>query len=339
MKLYNYFNGKFHSEDGVDYLDSTIIIPTTLNSGGLKPLGSCFLHSNDNVSWFLRNACMTSPVVTFDTARAWDSFDQYCVRGGEAHFNSMAPVWALNDSGMLQPRVATSAATEFINVIEVPFGSNLLQLYRYSNTCYIAKKGPFDGSWSSVKTWVGGELRGACTSGSEMLITTVLSSQGRYGLFDREFNIISEGTTPIIGKVTREGDKWFLRSSSSGTLYHATTYTSSSMNWTACVGITGSAVRSIAYGNGVYVAITSSGVLRSTDGVNWSSVTALSGSYGNYEWVGFVNGEFLIFRASTSLYAASTDGSTWTNRDINSSVPISSITIAMVRTFGENEVY
>lgn len=80
-------------------------------------------------------------------------------------------------------------------------------------------------------------------------------------------------------------------------------------------------IKSIAYGNGKYVLITSVGVIyHSTDAINWTKVTLPDASdlydvYGSISNVCFGNGKFLAY-THASLYS-SIDGATWTSVPTN----------------------
>ena len=68
----------------------------------------------------------------------------------------------------------------------------------------------------------------------------------------------------------------------------------------------------IAYGNGKYVAVGSSGyVTTSTDGINWTTPKQIAGS--SYTWNGIIyaNGKFVAVGKSRTI-TTTTDGKTWT---------------------------
>lgn len=88
-----------------------------------------------------------------------------------------------------------------------------------------------------------------------------------------------------------------------------------------------SSVQSLASGGGVWICGNSTGqVARSTDGMNWSTATTLTGFTG-YVTVAYGNGYFVAVDSSTSNVAKSTDGLTWTY----STLPI---TNAFALTYG-----
>ena len=73
----------------------------------------------------------------------------------------------------------------------------------------------------------------------------------------------------------------------------------------------------IAYGNGKYVAVGSSGyVTTSTDGINWTTPKQIAGS--SYTWNGIIyaNGKFVAC-GQYSYIAVSTDGTNWTTYKVN----------------------
>lgn len=75
----------------------------------------------------------------------------------------------------------------------------------------------------------------------------------------------------------------------------------------------------IAYGNGKYVAVGSSGyVTTSTDGINWTTPKQIAGS--SYTWNGIIyaNGKFVAC-GQYSYIAVSTDGTNWTTYKVDSS--------------------
>jgi hypothetical protein len=74
-------------------------------------------------------------------------------------------------------------------------------------------------------------------------------------------------------------------------------------------GVSGDQAK-IAFGNGVFVAVGTSRVVRSTDGVTWTLVPAFAG--GNLS-VAFGNGVFVCLQASSATGYVSTDGLTWTS--------------------------
>ena len=77
----------------------------------------------------------------------------------------------------------------------------------------------------------------------------------------------------------------------------------------------------IAYGNGKYVALASSGkVSVSNDGINWGVVTTLS-ELGSNNWHGITygNGKFVAL-SFTGYISTSTDGATWTTATLNSNL-------------------
>lgn len=71
-----------------------------------------------------------------------------------------------------------------------------------------------------------------------------------------------------------------------------------------------SALNSIAYGNGTFVAVgNNSFVARSTDGITWSTGTA--GAYGTLKRIRFMDGQFVALGSSDKLIY-SPDGASWT---------------------------
>ena len=75
----------------------------------------------------------------------------------------------------------------------------------------------------------------------------------------------------------------------------------------------------IAYGNGKYVAVGSSGyVTTSTDGINWTTPKQIAGS--SYTWNGIIyaNGKFVAC-GQYSYIAVSTNGTNWTTYKVDSS--------------------
>lgn len=71
-----------------------------------------------------------------------------------------------------------------------------------------------------------------------------------------------------------------------------------------------SGLSSVAFGNGVFVAVgAGSGVARSTNGADWTATSA--GSYGDFYRIRFLNGEFVTVGSSDRILT-SPDGVTWT---------------------------
>ncbi|MEY2410478.1 MAG: hypothetical protein QOF48_3148 [Verrucomicrobiota bacterium] len=73
-------------------------------------------------------------------------------------------------------------------------------------------------------------------------------------------------------------------------------------------------LNSVAYGNGLFVAVgDGSFIARSADGATWTGTTL--GNYGTLKRVRFLNGQFLAVGASDKLLV-STDGTNWTTRNL-----------------------
>lgn len=72
----------------------------------------------------------------------------------------------------------------------------------------------------------------------------------------------------------------------------------------------------IAYGNGIFVAASSTCVITSTDGINWSATTSLPGSWTTISSIAYGNGVFVATVAFpiANLIFTSEDGVTWTQR-------------------------
>jgi hypothetical protein len=71
---------------------------------------------------------------------------------------------------------------------------------------------------------------------------------------------------------------------------------------------------SVAYGNGLFVAVASGTSATSTDGISWTQRTLA-----NYQWIAYGNGLFVAVGGS-SAYATSTDGVTWSSGTMPSGV-------------------
>lgn len=94
-----------------------------------------------------------------------------------------------------------------------------------------------------------------------------------------------------------------------GILYCKTTiYPGVGHNWTQS-NIT-SGIYDVCYGNGIYVAIGSTGVLYSTDGKTWTQSDSITND--RYTKVVYGNGLFMICDSTQSGIYYSTDGMTWT---------------------------
>lgn len=72
----------------------------------------------------------------------------------------------------------------------------------------------------------------------------------------------------------------------------------------------------VAYGNGIYVAASSTCVLSSTDGINWVATTSLPVAWTTISSIAYGNGVFVAVVAfpSANLIFTSEDGVTWTQR-------------------------
>jgi uncharacterized delta-60 repeat protein len=87
-------------------------------------------------------------------------------------------------------------------------------------------------------------------------------------------------------------------------------------NWFAG---TSSPSNGIMYGNGKFIALSSSGILHSTDGVNWQSSAAVHPSNQTPIYMAFGNGIFVYKTAQQNhTYYTSTDGISWTTRSFPS---------------------
>ena len=80
--------------------------------------------------------------------------------------------------------------------------------------------------------------------------------------------------------------------------------------WTERYSTNAFALNSLAFGNGTFAIFTGNAVVRSTDGITWTTQTApATGSF-----VRFVNGQFLLASSGTGDLHVSTDALTWTTR-------------------------
>jgi hypothetical protein len=83
------------------------------------------------------------------------------------------------------------------------------------------------------------------------------------------------------------------------------------LNWTARTAATTNSLRTIAFGNGVYVAAGDRGQIGvSSDGINWTNVslnTTLS-----WRMLAYGGGQFLLGQQTPSFWAASSNGTDWT---------------------------
>jgi hypothetical protein len=92
-------------------------------------------------------------------------------------------------------------------------------------------------------------------------------------------------------------------------------YSPDGINWTAATMPSTGNWHSVAYGNGVYVAIGQNAIAYSSNGVNWTGVGAPVNA--NYYQVIFAFGMFIaVSAASVAQYITSTDGITWTARSL-----------------------
>ena len=95
-----------------------------------------------------------------------------------------------------------------------------------------------------------------------------------------------------------------------------TTWTTGTMP--ALGDITNITYNSVAFGNGNFVAVGTSGTSAySTDGTTWTSVTMPS--YGSWTGITYTDNKFIAISTDTSDAATSTDGSTWTIRSLPTS--------------------
>jgi hypothetical protein len=83
------------------------------------------------------------------------------------------------------------------------------------------------------------------------------------------------------------------------------------LTWTRNTGLPSGVWSSVKFGNGVFVAVGTNVVARSTDGITWTTGTIPTGTY---KELAFGNGIFVA--VTGSAHASSTDGLTWTTRAI-----------------------
>src|SRR5688572_20380769 len=97
---------------------------------------------------------------------------------------------------------------------------------------------------------------------------------------------------------------------------HAAVMTAPAAQWTAQTPAEANTWRSVAYGNGSYVAVSSDGsnrVMTSPDGITWTTRTAAEANWWNA--VTYGNGQFVaVGLTGTNRVMTSPDGITWTTR-------------------------
>ncbi len=99
-------------------------------------------------------------------------------------------------------------------------------------------------------------------------------------------------------------------------------------NWTSRTSAPDNEWRSVAYGNGVFVAVAATGtgnrVMTSPDGVNWTSRTSAADD--NWTTVAYGNGIFVAISGNAGAPMTSPDGITWTLRTTAASLTWRSVT-------------
>lgn len=113
------------------------------------------------------------------------------------------------------------------------------------------------------------------------------------------------------------GTAYYYRVAATNSATGSLTYSSVSsatpnMLWTSGTLPTANPWRSVAYGNGVFVAITFNNTVAATspDGLTWTARTLPSGAW--WQSVTYGNGLFVALVYNSNLYATSPDGITWT---------------------------
>ena len=102
-------------------------------------------------------------------------------------------------------------------------------------------------------------------------------------------------------------------STASGSLSTKIGYSTDGLNWEVTNAAENNALRGVAYGNGVYVLVSSDGTNRvqySTDAINWTAVPAAAAE--TWWAVTFGNGRFVAVARNSATSMYSTDGINWT---------------------------
>lgn len=335
-----------NDEGGLDFRNSVIIVGDSRNNASsydnIKEL--FFLYSNDNINWSLHKPITYPPNPS--------------VQVQDIGFDKHVQEYIINDSIMFRSKpllfLSPSKFCTVANTVGSHFtaftGSKFVYMPTTGGSLYSRK--PHESTATPVAdfSWSGVSTLSLIYADSKLAMTAKPLSGGGsyYRLYDREFNLLSNGNTPVAGRIAFVGGQWFLRSdtnsSSSTGLYWADSYDSSSMNWTECTGKTNGYISNITYGNGVYMATwraatsSNSEVLRSSDGKEWVTTALPPDSSNAYKYIAFVNNEFLIFKSQVFTYTASSDGVVFsTGRSVNTglSTPLGYIGATLFSSFDE----
>jgi len=168
--------------------------------------------------------------------------------------------------------------------------------------------------WTRRSTGTVNELGGLVHDGNRFVATgsggTVLTSPD-----GTAWTQLTTGATADFNRLAYSGTRYVAVGFNG--IHHSTNLTT----WTAVSGTTFDRWADVVYGNGRFVAATTSttlGVRTSTDGVTWSAATPIAGAGGNTSRLIFGNGQFVLlmagFGTTPSRIFSSTDGTGWTNR-------------------------
>ena len=148
--------------------------------------------------------------------------------------------------------------------------------------------------------------------------TTVTGYTPNYGTRWNNYTVYDTGMySSTHGAITSNGLQYVGVGRASGTLYNIIYSVSGDINTWGKAAISGSLNnfngKGIAYGAGLFVAVgagnTTFTVITSSDGVNWTSRSAVAGSYQSVCWTGT---SFIAVGSNVAM--TSPDGITWTSR-------------------------
>lgn len=317
-----------------EYLDNTIIALTAEVAAIKASANSIFGKMSITYPWLLFSSGNASTLVPSGIAFGNDTFVMITQDTSSTtdHINRST------DGGITWSLANTSAANAWI---DITFGNNTfvaISLDGTNRAMYSTNNGA---TWTtgtagfSVQWFAVGYGNSVFVAvGNNMTQSAMRSTNNGV-----TWSLVTTPNNPYVGIAF--GNNTFV-AVSSASITNAIMYsTNDGVTWTGVNTAVASSLKDVTFGDGVFIAVgillsgTNSIVLRSTDGINWSSVVLSGGGIGNITKVIFGNGVFIILSANQGPFISYDLGLTWSA--VSSVINFSSSATPIYGVYGNNK--
>jgi hypothetical protein len=245
--------------------------------------------------------------------------------------NSVPSSW----NKVTQPLVRNFRNIAFGNGVFVAVGDNL-QAYSYNGRTWNVVASPLAGTWKAVGfgngvfVAVGSNIQArsvdnglswtsvASPIATGFIILSVAYGNGVFVTSDssNQYRSINYGVSWVQATTSASSYGWYVGFGNGNFVMVGNTYgyaysIDNGDNWTRIIPSPDPTIPSstgIAFGNGVFITASQGGVVySSTNGLSWSSISAVSGAAG----ITYINGVFIILAGQTTFYSTN-NGISWT---------------------------